>query len=165
MFCKKGVLKNFTKFTGKQKEFSVSQKQAIIKLNEEKGKNKRYIKNWRPISLLNVGYEIALKALSTKLKNDLPSLALSEQIAYIKDKYIGETGRWISDIIEVSDLLKMKGFIVAMDIEKGLFFSCLFSKNFALVKILWVGLKLFKKIKNFVLLTLPVPIPDEDKRN
>ena len=59
----------------------------------------------------------------------------------------------------------MKGFIVAMDIEKGLFFSCLFSKNFALVKILWVGLKLFKKIKNFVLLTLPVPIPDEDKRN
>ena len=41
-----------------KKEFSVSQKQAIIKLIEEKGKDKRYIKNWRPVSLLNVDNNI-----------------------------------------------------------------------------------------------------------
>ena len=41
-----------------KKEFSVSQKQAIIKLIEEKGKDKRYIKNRRPISLLNVDNKI-----------------------------------------------------------------------------------------------------------
>ena len=37
-----------------RKELSISQKQAIIRLIEKKNRNKRYIKNWRPISLLNV---------------------------------------------------------------------------------------------------------------
>ena len=37
-----------------RKELSISQKQAIIRLIEKKNRDKRYIKNWRPISLLNV---------------------------------------------------------------------------------------------------------------
>ena len=35
-------------------QLSTSQKQAIITLIEKKDKDKRYIKNWRPISLINV---------------------------------------------------------------------------------------------------------------
>ena len=35
------------------KEFSPLQRQAVIKLFEEKGKGKRLNKSWRPISLLN----------------------------------------------------------------------------------------------------------------
>ena len=35
-------------------ELSNSQKQAIITLIEKKGKDKRLIKNWRPISLINM---------------------------------------------------------------------------------------------------------------
>ena len=42
----------------KEKELSISQRQAIIKLNEKKDRNKRFIKNWHPISLLNFDYEI-----------------------------------------------------------------------------------------------------------
>ena len=40
-------------------ELSTSQKQAIIKLIDKKDRNRRYIKNWRPISLLNVDLKIA----------------------------------------------------------------------------------------------------------
>ena len=39
-------------------ELSNTQKQAIIKLIEKKGKDKRYIGNWRPISLINVDAKI-----------------------------------------------------------------------------------------------------------
>ena len=35
-------------------QLSTSQRQAVITLIEKKGRDKRYIKNWRPISLLNV---------------------------------------------------------------------------------------------------------------
>ena len=34
-----------------------SQRQADIKLIGEKDKDKRFIKHWRPISLLNIGYK------------------------------------------------------------------------------------------------------------
>ena len=44
--------------------------QAIIKLIEKEDRDKRFIKNWRPISLLNVDS----KALSEKLKEILPDL-------------------------------------------------------------------------------------------
>ena len=36
------------------KKLITSQRQAVIKLIEKKDKDKRFIKNWRPISLLNV---------------------------------------------------------------------------------------------------------------
>ena len=53
-------------------ELSTSQKMAIIKLIEKKGKDKMYIKNWRPISLLNVDVKIASKAIAKRLETVLP---------------------------------------------------------------------------------------------
>ena len=44
-------------------ELSISQRQAIIKLIEKKDREKRYIKNWRLISLLNGDTKIISKAL------------------------------------------------------------------------------------------------------
>ena len=52
---------------------STSQRQAIINLIEKK-RDKRFIRNWRPICLLNVGSKIILKGLSNKLKEVLPDL-------------------------------------------------------------------------------------------
>ena len=40
-------------------ELSISRKQAVITLLEKKGKDKRLIKNWRPISLINVDAKVA----------------------------------------------------------------------------------------------------------
>ena len=104
---------------GIKKEFSVSQRQAIIKLLKKKGKDKRFIKNWRPISLLNIGYKIASKALAERLKKILPVLINHEQTACVNGIFICETGRLISGIIELRDVFNINGFALTMDIEKA----------------------------------------------
>ena len=44
---------------------SISQRQAVMKLLEKKDRDKRYTKNWRPISLLNIDTKIIPKAFAT----------------------------------------------------------------------------------------------------
>ena len=63
--CNKRSIDSSIKEVRKNKKLSISQRQAVIKLIEKKDRDKRYIKNWRPISLLNVDYKIMSKALAT----------------------------------------------------------------------------------------------------
>ena len=96
------------------------------------GKNKRHVKTWSLISLLNVDYKIASKALSTSLKKFLPLLLLSEKT--VQGSFTAETGRLISDVTEVTNLRKIEGILVTMDIAKAfdsldhLFFMSVFKK-------------------------------------
>ena len=83
--------------------------------------DKKFIKNWGPISLLNVNLKIISKALSGKLKKVLLDLISSQQIDYFKNRHIGESEseRLISDVIEIAKIKKLEGFLVARDIEKA----------------------------------------------
>jgi hypothetical protein len=49
------------------KEMSIDQKRAILTLLPKKDKDSRYLKNWRPLSLLNTDYKILAKLLATRL--------------------------------------------------------------------------------------------------
>ena len=77
------------------------------------------MKNWRPTSLLNVDLKIISKAFTSKLKTVLPSIISSEQTAYIKKRFVCESGRIISDILSVTNNSKIKGYLVTIDIEEA----------------------------------------------
>ena len=115
----KDVFLNSCRTAKLKKELSTSQRQAIIKLFEKKDKDKRFIKIWRPISLLNVDYKIISKALASRDKKVLPNLISPQQTAYVENRFIGESGRLIADITEITDVINKEGFLVTMDIEKA----------------------------------------------
>ena len=127
-------------------ELSTSQKQAVIKMLEKKDKDKRFIQNWRPISLLNTDMKIISKFLSTRIKGILPYLVSYNQTAYVKNRFRSVSGRLILDILEIAKTLALEGILVTIDIEKAFdsvshcFLLQILRK---LILILLVGLKQF----------------------
>ena len=82
-------------------ELSNSQKQAVITLIEKKGKDKRLVKNWRPISLVNVDTKLASKTLPKRLEKVLPEVIhFLNQNAFAKGRTIFDAFRTIDDVIE-----------------------------------------------------------------
>ena len=54
-------------------EMLISQKRDIITLIPKKDKNRTLLDNWRPISLLNTDYKVAIKSISARIAKVLPS--------------------------------------------------------------------------------------------
>jgi len=83
--------------------FSRSQKQAIITLIVKKGKDRRQISNWRPISPINLDTKIGSKAIARRLQDVIPDIVHYNQNACVKGKSIFDAVRAIVDILEFTD--------------------------------------------------------------
>ena len=98
---------------------STSQLQAVIKIINKKERDKTLLKNWKSIFLLNVDLKITLKAFAFRIKTVLPSIISSKQTVCNEKRVIGEAGRLISDILSVTNNLKIECYLVTTDIEKA----------------------------------------------
>ena len=98
-------------------KLSNSQRQAIIKLIEKKEKDKRYISNWRPISLINRDAKIGSKALAKRMEKVLPTIVHFNRCAYVKDRF--DALRTIEDITTYSKMKNLQRLMVAIDFEKA----------------------------------------------
>ena len=93
-----------------------------------------------------------MKSLAETL---LPVLISNEQTVYVKERFICETGRLISDVIEVSDVFNIDGFLVTMDIKKTFdslnhYFVLIVLKKFVLKKFVnWIEV-ILNKSKSWV---------------
>ena len=68
--------------------------------------------------MLNVDIKILSKALARRLKEVLPCLISAQETAYVQNRNIDESGRLISDTVEITNTRQMEGFLVTMDVEK-----------------------------------------------
>ena len=100
-------------------ELSNSQKQAVITLIEKKEKDKRLVKNWRPISLVNVDAKLGSKTLAKRLEKVLPEVIHFNQNAFVKGRTIFDAVRTIDDVIEYARCKDIPGILVAIDFEKA----------------------------------------------
>lgn len=79
--------------------FSETNKLGIITCIPKEGKPKQYLKNWRPISLLNVVYKLASGCIAERLKKVLDKLISSDQTGFLKGRFIGENIRLVYDLM------------------------------------------------------------------
>ncbi len=98
---------------------SIEQRRGILTLIPKKDKDIRFLKHWRPISLLNTDYKILTKTLSNRLQVVLPSLIHTDQVAYIKDRYIGQNIRLMKDVITFTEDTNEPGIVTCIDFEKA----------------------------------------------
>ena len=80
---------------------------GTLNLLLKKEKDLRYLANWRPVGLLNTDYKIFTKLPAIRLQKVIPTIINSDQLGYIKNGYIGENIRILSDILQMTDLEDM----------------------------------------------------------
>ena len=130
-------------------ELSSSQKQAVITLIQKKGRDNMLIKNWRPISLINVDIKIASNVLAFRLRKVVHKVIHYDQTAYVKGRYTGESVRLIDDLLAYAESENLDGILFAADIEKA-FDSVEHNFIFASLKKFGFGKDFIRRVKTFL---------------
>ena len=69
------------------------------------------LKNWRPISLLNVLYKLASAVISNRLKKVLDNIINENQKGFIAGRFLGENVRLIYDVLFESKKQNLPGLL------------------------------------------------------
>lgn len=100
-------------------ELSYTQKQGIVSIIPKGNKPREHLKNWRPISLLNITYKIFSTVLANRLKQYLPKLIHDDQKGFMKGRFIGENTRLLYDLLHYTKLNRIPGLLLLVDFEKA----------------------------------------------
>ena len=84
-----------------------------------KKKEREQIKNYRPITLLNMDYKLLTKSLSVHLASHIHSLIHPDQTGFIPRRTIFDPIRLAQSMCAYADFMEEDGAIVALDQEKA----------------------------------------------
>ena len=98
---------------------SITQRRGIIKLIQKKSIDPFYIKNWRPLTLLNTDYKVAAKAIANRIKTVLPKLMNIDQTGFMKGRFIGENTELIDGILQYATQHNVPWLLLFKDFEKA----------------------------------------------
>ena len=59
------------------------------------------------------------KVLASRLKSVISSVVNENQVAYVNNRFIHESGRLIPDVLEITNSLDIEGILLTADIEKA----------------------------------------------
>ena len=104
------------KYAFSKKELHTSARRGIITLIPKKDKDSLWLKNWRPLTMLNVDYKIIAKAVATRLKLVLPYIISDNQAGFMENRQISQIIRTTIDISQYST--KARGYLLNLDFEK-----------------------------------------------
>lgn len=98
---------------------SISHRRGVITCIPKSDKNRCYLKNWRPISLLIAIYKLASACISSRLKQVLPSIIHQDQKGFLAGRFIGENTRLMYDVLFDTNKQQIPGLLLLIDFEKA----------------------------------------------
>ena len=98
---------------------SITQRESIISLMPKKDKDTTQLKNWRPLSMLNMDYKLVAKVIANRIKSKLPKLIHPDQTGSVKGRYIGENIVRIIDILSYTQENDIPAVLMCVDFEKA----------------------------------------------
>ena len=92
---------------------------GVLNLIPKAGKDTRYLKNLRPITLLNVDYKIIEKVIAARIQKVLPDIINSDQSGFMKERQSSSVIRKVLDVIQICDNEDVCAFIMSLDYMKA----------------------------------------------
>ena len=115
-----GFIMNYIQFTEQIGILSENQRIGVITLLPKGQKDKKTLKNWRPITLLSTLYKIISGVIGNRFKKFLPQVIDLGQKGFVDGRYMGEVTRLLYDTIHDAYSTKgKKGIIMSIDFEKA----------------------------------------------
>ena len=141
---------NSVEYSFENNRLSASKSLGIINIIPKGDKDKRYLSNWRPLTLLDTLYKLISGCIAERIKPALNTIIHSDQKGFVAGRYIGEVVRTTNDIIEHAKETNTSGLLLLIDFEKAydsISFSfinkCMRFFNFCDDMIKWVEILLF----------------------
>ena len=100
-------------------KLSYSMHQAIIICLPKDTKDRRFLKNWRPISLLCVTYKLASTVIANRMKPYIDKIVSKSQTGFLSGRNISESTRLIYDIMHYTEVKKINEILLLIDFAKA----------------------------------------------
>ena len=97
---------------------SPSQRSGVISLSFKKG-DRLDIRNWRPISLLNVDYKLASRVMAGRLLKVIHPFVDKDQTCGVPGRFIGENVAFLRYVVDYATLSNVPVAILSLDQEKA----------------------------------------------
>ena len=115
-----GFIMKYIQFSEQTGILSDNQRIGVITLLPKGTKDKKSLKNWRPITLLSTLYKVISGVIGNRFKKFLPEIIGLGQEGFVDGRYMGEVTRLLYDTIHDAYSTKgKKGIIMSIDFEKA----------------------------------------------
>ena len=136
----------YVEFSENTGALSDNQRIGVITLIPKGVKDKKALKNWRPITLLSTLYKVISGVIASRFKAILPDIIGLDQKGFVDGRYMGEVTRTLYDTIDDAYLNNKKGIILSVDFEKA-FDSVSFSFMEKVIELAGFGPRLRKWVR------------------
>ena len=106
--------------TRNRKQLPTSQSYGTICLLPKGDKNKYYIENWRPLTMLSCAYKLMSGSIAKRINDKLDKIIHKDQNGFVPGRVIQESLRNTADIIKHYKKLKKTGILLLIDFKKAL---------------------------------------------